>query len=154
MILYRWSGCKRPLRMSGWQRLTRPRRPTVRGRRTGGRLTAISGHGRLRESSVAPFTSSAVQSQEATSDVDIGDFASAVVFRGRPHVFYVGIASDTTDGVRDAHWNGSTWVVTPFGIADAHPPHSSLRQRCIVLISDAHPLDASITDGLEEWAGP
>ena len=100
------------------------------------------------------WASSGTVEDNAFSDGDIGGLASATVFGGRPHVFYVGTASDTTDGVRDAHWNGSTWVVTPFGIAGA--PSSSLvfMSKMHVFISDAHPLDASITDGLEEWTGP
>ena len=70
----------------------------------------------------------------------LGGGASALVFEGRPYVFYLGFGNPEgpPDGVRQAFWNGSSFDVANIGVSWGHPTssrvHAGLR---LVFMGDA-----------------
>ena len=68
--------------------------------------------------------------EEAPSDGEVvGDGASALVFEGRPYVFYFGANNPDgpPDGVREAFWNGSGFVISNIGVHSGFPSSSRVR---------------------------
>ena len=59
----------------------------------------------------------------------LGDGASALVFDGRPYVYYLGFGNPDAppDGVRQAFWNGSGFDVANIGVSWGHPTSSRVR---------------------------
>jgi len=79
--------------------------------------------------------------EEAPGDGEtVGDGASALVFDGRPHVFYYGANNPDgpPDGVREAFWNGSAWDVSNIGVHVGYPTSSRVRgSRRLVFMGEA-----------------
>jgi hypothetical protein len=79
--------------------------------------------------------------EEAPADGEsVGGGASALVFDGRPYVFYFGAGNflGPPDGVRQAFWNGSTFVVANIGVSFGHPTSSRVRAGLrLVFMGDA-----------------
>jgi hypothetical protein len=68
--------------------------------------------------------------EEAPADGEtVGDGASALVFGGRPYVFYYGANNPDgpPDGVRQAFWNGTGFVVSTVGVHVGYPTSSRVR---------------------------
>jgi hypothetical protein len=91
--------------------------------------------------------------EEAPADGEIvGDGASALVFEGRPYVFYYGANNPDgpPDGVREAFWNGSAFVVANIGVSVGYPTSSRVRNgRRLVFMGQATiPEDALRADDL------
>ena len=83
---------------------------------------------------------------------DVGDGASALVFGGRPYVFYHGANNPDgpPDGVRQTFWNGSAFVVANIGVHVGYPTSSRvLGSRRLVFMGEATiPEDAFGADDL------
>jgi hypothetical protein len=79
--------------------------------------------------------------EEAAGDGEsVGDGASALVFEGRPYVFYYGANNPDgpPDGVRQAFWNGSGWAVSNIGVHVGYPTSSRVRaSRRLVFMGEA-----------------
>jgi hypothetical protein len=71
---------------------------------------------------------------------DVGAGASALVFGGRPYVFYYGANNPDgpPDGVRQTFWNGSSFVVANIGVRFGFPTSSRVHAgRRLVFIGEA-----------------
>jgi hypothetical protein len=79
--------------------------------------------------------------EEAPGDGEsVGDGASALMFDGRPYVFFHGAFNfqGLPDGVREAFWDGTSFVVSNIGIFEGRPTSSLVRGgRRLVFVGDA-----------------
>jgi hypothetical protein len=79
--------------------------------------------------------------EEVPSDGEsVGYGASALTFEGRPYVFYHGAFNfiGPPDGVRQAFWNGSSFVVANIGVFLGRPTSSRVRGGLrLVFVGDA-----------------
>jgi hypothetical protein len=91
--------------------------------------------------------------EEAPFDGEsLGYGASPLVFGGRPYVYYLGFGNPDgpPDGVRQAFWNGSTFVVANIGVNVGYPTSSRVRSglRLVFLGEASIPVDEFQADDL------